>query len=32
VALAFVKRSVEPPAPASVAGVSTTVVELPLPG
>jgi tRNA-modifying protein YgfZ len=32
VALAFVKRGVEPPAPASVAGVSTTIVELPLAG
>ena len=32
VALAFVKRAVEPPAPAEVAGSPTTVVELPLPG
>jgi folate-binding protein YgfZ len=32
VALALVKRGVEPPAAATVAGAATTVAELPLPG
>jgi len=32
VALAFVKRAVEPPAEATVAGAAATVLDLPLPG